>query len=194
MERKHWLLVVLGAASGKPLSQLQLQKALFLLQQAFPERNWEDYYHFKPYKYGPFDQSVYDDARQLKGQGVVSITPTEHPSVEEYAITSDGMGAANGASAQLPARMAQFSYDLVEWIRGLSFADLVNYVYTHFPEYRENSEFEPSEAGQDGTLAQRVKKLFDDDPELAQDVKQSIEAPGDPAYTIEDVERELQDA
>jgi hypothetical protein len=68
MERKHWTLLVLAAAGGDPLTPVQLQKTLFLLEKERPEVSGRNYYRFTPYAYGPFDSRVYADAEILASE------------------------------------------------------------------------------------------------------------------------------
>ena len=67
MDRKYWTLLALGAAEGKALTPVKLQKTLFLLGQVFPKM--EDFYNFVPYDYGPFNASIYEDAKILAQDG-----------------------------------------------------------------------------------------------------------------------------
>ena len=62
MTRQDWLLLVLAAADGKPLSPLQLQKSLFLVGYDLARLVGSDFYTFRPFDYGPFDAAVYRDA------------------------------------------------------------------------------------------------------------------------------------
>src|SRR5439155_6656754 len=53
--RSAWVLLALLAAEGHSLTPVQLQKCLFLLGSRRPKDVGRDFYHFRPYDYGPFD-------------------------------------------------------------------------------------------------------------------------------------------
>ena len=100
MTRQDWLLLVLAAAGGKPLSPLQLQKSLFLVGYDLAKLVGADFYTFRPFDYGPFDATVYQDAEEQAAQGLVTIR--SHPVTKrEFSLTHDGgnPGAGVGAGA-----------------------------------------------------------------------------------------------
>ena len=49
MTRQDWLLLVLAAAGGKPLSPLQLQKSLFLVGHDLAKLVGAGFYTFRPF-------------------------------------------------------------------------------------------------------------------------------------------------
>jgi len=142
MERRDWNLLVLSAAGGTSLSPVQLQKSLFLLERNLPvEVRGEDFYHFEPYNYGPFDSNVYSDASILTFQGLAQSSQSCQGNWTEYAATAEGMDRANVLKASLPRGVADYVGKIVQWVRGQSFTSLVRAIYERYPEMKEKSVF-----------------------------------------------------
>ena len=140
MDRKYWTLLALGAAEGKALTPVQLQKTLFLLGQAFPEM--EDFYDFVPYNYGPFDASIYEDAKILAQEGLVNIDTPNGCRWYVYSCTSAGLSHADQVVEDIPQEIWRFLIKIVDWIFPLSFSQIVSAVYRAYPQMKVNSVFE----------------------------------------------------
>jgi hypothetical protein len=140
MKRADWNLLAIAAAGGQPLSPVQLQKSLFLFQDAYREELGGNCYNFVPYDYGPFAVAVYHDAEAHQAAGHVSIMQTPG-GWSQYAATPAGLDRANELATQAPQGALQHLRQLVTWARGISFQQLVRAVYEKHPEYRENSVF-----------------------------------------------------
>lgn len=141
LERSDWNLLVLAAAEGQRLEPVQLQKALFLLEKAFPEAVTQSgYYNFRPYNYGAFDSAVYEDAERMEHQGLTQITRVS-AGWNEYAASSRGIAKAKELQSAADPRVIDYIRRVVAWVRSLSFADLVRAVYNAYPETKVNSIF-----------------------------------------------------
>jgi hypothetical protein len=140
MKRADWNLLAIAAAGGQPLSPVQLQKSLFLFQQAFLEELGGNGYNFVAYDYGPFAVAVYHDAEYHQAIGYVSITQTPG-GWSQYGATPAGLEKAREIATQAPHGPLQYLRQVVAWARGLTFQQLVRAVYEKHPEYRENSVF-----------------------------------------------------
>jgi hypothetical protein len=139
MDRRYWNLLVLNAAGGKSVNPVQFQKALFLLQDKFPEA-FSGKYHFRPYNFGPFDSAVYDDAEGLERRGFVQIN--QSPSgLKTYVVTPAGAAEAQRLKSQANPVALEYMRRVVEWAQGLSFQDLVKSIYDAYPDMRANSIF-----------------------------------------------------
>jgi len=139
MNRRDWTLLAIAAADGEPLSPVQLQKALFLLGQMMPRQlDGGGFYDFRPYSYGPFDATVYQDAESLSAEGLVHI---EVGRWKQYAATSKGLGAADEVRRDANPDAVQYLSKVVAWVRSISFRELIKAIYARFPEYREKSVF-----------------------------------------------------
>lgn len=140
MNRQDWTLLAISVANGRGLSAVQLQKALFLLERGVPSEVGAEFYKFKPYNYGPFDSRVYTDADNLSLRGLVSISqPAGNYNV--YKITPEGLAVSKNLEREAPPRALQHLRNTVEWIQGLSFAELVRAIYARYPDMKQNSVF-----------------------------------------------------
>ncbi len=142
MTRKDWPLLVIAAAQGKPVSPVQLQKALFLIGQTLPPAQVQTqvFYDFAPYDYGPFDGTVYSDAQQLEREGLVAINFPPFRN-REYVATSTGLERAAALRANLAPNVTHYLDEVVQWVRSLSFSDLVRAIYAKYPAMKANSVF-----------------------------------------------------
>lgn len=140
MKRQDWTLLAISFANGRGLSAVQLQKALFLLEQDLPKEIGKGFYNFVPYNYGPFDAAVYKDADQLALQGFVNISqPTGRYNV--YNVTPEGALRAKQLEDEAPPRALKHLRNIVAWVQGLTFAELVRAIYTRYPAMKANSVF-----------------------------------------------------
>jgi uncharacterized protein len=143
MKAKDWTLLVIGAANGRSLTPVQLQKALFLLERNLTneQRQVADFYIFKPYDYGPFNAQIYRDAEQLRNEELVVIDMGGGVAYRDYSATQDGLAR----SAELRAKLDRVALDyldrVVTWVRSLSFNSLVQAIYKEYPDMKANSVF-----------------------------------------------------
>jgi hypothetical protein len=138
MNRADWNLMTLAAAGGQPLNPVQMQKCLFLFQDAFPRAAQGDGYTFGAYHYGPFDRQVYYDAENLARQGLASVARAEPGGWKVFAATPAGLAQAAALAHEAPARELAHLSALVTWARKLSFAQIVRAVYDRHPDFRES--------------------------------------------------------
>jgi len=141
LERQDWVLLVLAAAKGEPVTPVQLQKALFLLEKDLPQIGGENYYHFTPYAYGPFDATIYADAETLAADGYITIglSASTYSQYKVYRATESGLQRAKALSIDKTIR--EKVKGIVEQVRSLSFQELVAEIYRQYPEMRKNSVF-----------------------------------------------------
>ena len=141
MDRTDWTLLAIAAAEGDRLTPVQLQKALFLIGQTVPSVDQSNFYSFKPYNYGPFCQTIYADAEDLSARGFISIVSGPGQTWSNYQITPQGTERAQELLAQLDDHQKNYLKGLISWLKGLSFEQLLSYVYERFPDYAVNSMF-----------------------------------------------------
>jgi hypothetical protein len=141
MDRKDWTLLVINAADGKGLSPVQLQKCLFLLGQKLPTQVDDSFYHFIAHNYGPFDSSIYLDAKLLADEGLVNISQTTGTRFPIYTITSEGSEVARELEGRMPPHVTEYIKRLVIWSQSLSFEQLIRAIYKNYPEFSVNSVF-----------------------------------------------------
>lgn len=141
MSRKDWTLLVIAAAEGNRISPVQLQKALFLIGKALNLERQGDFYYFKPYNYGPFAAEIYSDAEALAIDGLVCVSKSSGESWPNYHVTLAGSRRANELRNQIGTEIANYTNEVVRWVRSLSFDQLLAYVYAQFPDYASKSIF-----------------------------------------------------
>lgn len=141
-ERQKFMLAVFAAAGDNvQFSPVQVQKIFFLLDRNIAVDIGGAQFNFEPYDYGPFDRAVYQELGHLGQSGLVQIDQGATPGARRYTLTPEGarVGAANlehfaGHSRDYMAKVAN-------WVRSLSFAQLVGSIYNAYPEMKENSIF-----------------------------------------------------
>jgi hypothetical protein len=140
--RARWLLLALHTTDGDGLTAVQLQKALFVLGRRDPKVAGRRFYHFQPYNYGPFDIEVYNDAEWLGLRGLIFVDGSRGHSLRTYHLSDNGERCAKSLAEQASASSLRYLRSLTEWVRSLSFAELVRAIYDAFPDMRQNSVFQ----------------------------------------------------
>ncbi len=141
LNRKDWTLLAIAGAKEKGLSPVQLQKTLFLLGRQMPEAVGTDFYDFKPYHYGPFDEDVSADARALAKSGDIEITRRPDENWNRYVVTPEGVRRAETLAREI-VKAADYLQRLLDWVQRQTFQSLVTAIYAKYPEMRVNSVFQ----------------------------------------------------
>lgn len=142
ISKRDWTLLALALAGGESLSPVQLQKSVFLLQELLPSGEIaEEVYEFEPHNYGPFCAEVYDDARALAEEGLVSVAQADGQRYSEYTATPGCVSRGKALAGSLPPDVGDHARRIVEWVRSQSFRSLVSAIYERYPDYRVNSFF-----------------------------------------------------
>ena len=143
MTPQDWTLLTIAAADGDALRPVQLQKALFLISRNVPTRlrKTRSFYGFVAYDYGPFCKQVYTDAEILELTGLVQITRPPTTRYQEFRATAAGLRRAESIREKLSAPADEYLQNVVDFVRTVSFNELVNAIYNAYPEMRENSVF-----------------------------------------------------
>ena len=123
--------------------KMYLQKLLFLTQKRLAEQDisTEGGYGFIAYDYGPFSKEIYEDTETLIDRGLVSERTEQLDDgvvKYNYEITEQGQDLiSRGEIAKGDTRRT------VEEVWGefsdTSLQSLIDYVYSEYPEYAENS-------------------------------------------------------
>jgi len=116
----------------KPMSPLQIMKALFLYAQ---KEKPTDFYEFNPYLYGPCSFDVYSDLKLLESDGFITTYPT-HRGWSFYGVTSEGEKYLIENT-----KIIQKLDEIKKLILSKSFIELLKYVYSRYPEFAKNSIF-----------------------------------------------------
>jgi len=113
-------------------------KGLFLLRmEAQGELN--DFYEFEPYLYGPCSFEVYRDLSSLSANGQVDEFPAFPSRWNYYRLTSAGHERARKILDSLPPPLVEKITSLKQLVTGMSFLDLLRYVYERYPDYATRS-------------------------------------------------------
>lgn len=113
-----------------------LMKYAFLLQMEGTSRR--RFYHFVPYRYGPFAEQMYDDLQQLVQEDIVRI---ENDSVEQKTqVLLSNAEKAKKMVAELPADLKADVSLIVETYAKLDERKLLKTVHKKYPAYADDSE------------------------------------------------------
>ena len=141
MKRAAWALLALAASPDRELTRVQLQKALFLFGKGLRRARSGEYYRFRPYHYGPFDPLVYTDLEAFNNAGLVEQIPSSEYSGSGYRITDAGLREAKRTALEVGDHNVQYVSDVVDWLKPLTFSELVSAIYEQFPDFKKNSIF-----------------------------------------------------
>jgi hypothetical protein len=139
LTREDVLLLLVDGAEGKyPTDPVRLMKGAFLVVRR-GRNEWKHLFDFREYDYGPFDPQVYDTKDHLVIRGLLDVRRGRY---EQYELTDRGAEEAESACERLG--------DDAEWIRRIgnyastrSFNQLLDDIYTEYPEFRERSIHRP---------------------------------------------------
>jgi hypothetical protein len=146
MSRRDWLILLLayeGAPDG--LHPVRVQKSLFLLAQDDDlGLDAGEAYEFVPYSYGPMSKQIYADLDQFAADGLIRRVPVEGQSWTLLQATPVGLEAAQQLVDGMAARdipVARRLFEIKQLVVGMTFAQLVEYVYERFPAFETRSIF-----------------------------------------------------
>ena len=142
--RQKMVLAGLSAVPDSSFEPVQVQKLLFLMDEKIADEMHGKQFAFEPYDYGPFDKAVYAELEALRERGLVQITAQGSSTSitgRSYSLTYAGQGQGERAIVNLPTYVQNYLKQLSEWVRSLSFAELVGAIYRAYPNMRENSIF-----------------------------------------------------
>ena len=136
------VLAALSAGTAGSFAPVQVQKMFFLLDENISAEFGGKQFNFEPYDYGPFDKNVYSELNALQSMGLVElsyISPTAGG--RRYSPTPLGRNLGESALASLSPNAQNFIIDVSDFVRRLTFAQLVGSIYKAFPHMREKSIF-----------------------------------------------------
>lgn len=132
----------------------RLQKLLFLLQE---ETEFKNIYEnveveFKPYKYGPFSEQVYDELELLISMGAIEEVEAEGAdclrdendsrghSNKRFVLTDRGRTIAQEVNRQLEEDLESQFAEIIDEHVDMDLEDLLRYVYQQHEKYTTESE------------------------------------------------------
>lgn len=139
MERKELILTALSPAKREIYTPVQVQKLFFLIDQNLSKKLGEKFFDFKPYHYGPFDKDVYEELEILSSEGFVEIE--ESKGWKNYRLSTKGQEIGQEKLEELPELVRDYFQESSDFVRRLSFTELVAAIYKAYPKMRKNSIF-----------------------------------------------------
>ena len=134
--------MVVAASHGGGLTPVQVQKALFLVGESKLAGLPTDYYEFIPHNYGPFQAAIYVDADELTLEGFLTQAPVSGRAWSVYHITPSGQARALQVQTEANAALAEYAKVIAQWVKSLSFSELLRSIYFKYPHFRANSVFQ----------------------------------------------------
>lgn len=150
MHRKLLPLALMYANDKEPIEgRTRLQKMVFLMQQRLEERGDEPLksheYEFFAYDYGPFSKQLYDDLDTLMDQEFIEGEEEELSSGNvkyDYHLKSDGSEFVEHQQGTDDARtILELAQEIKTQYNDMLLSDLIDEVYSEYPEYAENSVY-----------------------------------------------------
>ncbi|MGH2359352.1 MAG: hypothetical protein ACRDGM_02265 [bacterium] len=140
MDSKNIVLAGLAVGAGAVHTPVQVQKLFFLIDRNIPKLVEGPHFSFRPYNYGPFDEAVYRALEQLACEGLVELVPDYKWT--SYRLTAEGQRRGEQLLASLPSDAVEYIRRVSDFVRSLSFTQLVSSIYNAYPDMRENSVFQ----------------------------------------------------
>ena len=131
LHRQKALLSILQQVGGQA-STLQMMKWAFLLGQETPSHGGKTFYHFIPYRYGPYSFTLNRETDTLIRNGFV-----EKADKKTWELTDCG----REQSVELPKQIAQDITALTNQYGQLSGSELIDKVYAKYPWFTVNSDW-----------------------------------------------------
>lgn len=141
MERPEFVLAAMAPARTAPHSPSQIQKLIFLLDMNVPDATGGPHFNFVPYDYGPFDAHVYHELDALSFDSLVEISPPVGLNTKTFRLTCDGETRGQEALCALPLPIQTYIKEVSEFVRSLSFPQLISTIYAAYPEMSVNAVF-----------------------------------------------------
>jgi hypothetical protein len=142
LERKAFVLAAMAASKGALHTPVQVQKLFFVIDRKVGSLVGGPHFNFEPYDYGPFDRDLYRTLDELSCAGLVEVVVDEDIRRRRYRLTPTGQLEGQLALEKLPEQVSVYLTRLSEFIRSLSFGELVSAIYKEFPEMKANSIFQ----------------------------------------------------
>jgi len=139
MNRRDIVLAALAAAGeNATFTPVQVQKLLFLIDREASQSVGGPHFRFVAYDYGPFDRVVYDELDALRSVGLVNVEQSRY---RIFVLSQEGFARGQQVFATLAPNIQSFVQQAAQWVRSLSFRQLVAAIYAKYPDMRANSVF-----------------------------------------------------
>ncbi len=140
MSRDDLVLAALSAAGpGVRFGPAQVQKLFFLLDREIPDEIGGPRFRFAPYDFGPFDAAVYHEIETLAGAGFALVE--QGGRFRDYSVTDAGFRRGQQALSAMTPRARDFVARAAQWVKAMSFEQLVSAIYQRYPDMKVRSIF-----------------------------------------------------
>jgi len=120
---------------------VHVQKLFFLIDKRLAKESGVEYFNFQAYDYGPYDKEVYGVLNSLWYEGYIEIDHSNGSTRRIYRLTDKGQERGADLYRTLKTEVQTSIKTLVDFVRSLSFAQLVSAIYRAYPEMKANSVF-----------------------------------------------------
>ena len=141
VSREELIIAAMAPADGRSHTPVQMQKLLFILDENAAARLNGPHFRFEPYHYGPFDKEVYETLDTLSRKGLVDIA-FGSGNWREYSLTPEGQSRGQAILNSIDSQTADYIREVSNFVRKLSFSQLVSAVYKAYPRMRARSVFQ----------------------------------------------------
>ena len=143
IDRQLLPLALLRASEEQNIrGRTRLQKMVFLIQQQFGDTDeLPGEYSYIPYDYGPFAKKLYDDLDFLEERGVITENRVtmDDKVVYYYSLGQNADEYLNNWSSDEVDRVLDMAEHIKDQFNEVPLPSLLDYVYSEYPEYAENS-------------------------------------------------------
>ena len=140
-DREQVMLAILAASNGAEHTPVQIQKLLFLFDKKISGEIGGPFFNFIPYDYGPFDKDIYGVLFNLSSAKLVDIISLANSRWSKYRLTVQGQKEGESILKSFPNYVFEYITLLSDFVRSLSFEQLVSAIYNAYPEMKANSVF-----------------------------------------------------
>ncbi len=142
LNRQDYTLAVMATQPGAVYEPVQVQKMFFLLDRNIGRSLGGTYFNFRPYDYGPYDKAVYSELEALARMGLAqSSVSSDWRQIRTFTLTAAGQAKGQAHSNMLPDDARKYIQKISQFVRSLSFAELVGAIYRAYPAMKKNSVF-----------------------------------------------------
>ena len=132
--------MAMAPAGRRQFTLVQMQNLMFLIDRELTgDIPGAPFFEFQPNDYGPFDRGVYDELADLERDGMAEIL--RDSDLRTYRLTSSGLQRGGELLTQQNSWVAEGITQYSEWVRRLTFAELVTAIYKKYPEMKANTVF-----------------------------------------------------
>jgi uncharacterized protein (DUF488 family) len=129
MLNRQRVLVEMLRLAHRPVKKLELVKWAFLLKEESRTKGGPAFYDFVPYRFGPYSFSLAREIKSLVDIGLVKETEGAWD-----------LGKVEAKNKTLPPKLSADVQALVRRLKPSNATDLLNHVYSTYPEFTVNSE------------------------------------------------------